>query len=78
MTDENKFVGEVLWFDPKKGYGFLSWQKEGAPQKDMFVHFSDVKCEGFKTLYKHQKVSFNLGTNKHGNPKAVDVLILKN
>jgi len=72
-----KFEGEVLWFDPKRGYGFVDWSKDGVKQKDLFVHFSDVSCEGFKTLYKGQKVSFGLGVNKHGDPKATEVTILK-
>lgn len=78
MSEESKFIGEVLWFDPQKGYGFIGWQKDGVQQKDMFVHFSDVSCEGYKTLHKHQKVSFSLGTNKHGAPKATEVIVLKN
>lgn len=77
MSDE-KFYGEVLWFDPKRGFGFIGWEKDGVKQKDMFVHFSDVTCEGFKTLYKHQKVSFQLGVNKHSTPKAINVEVLKN
>jgi CspA family cold shock protein len=76
MSD-NKFIGEVLWFDPKRGYGFIGWKKGDLTQKDLFVHFSDVVCEGFKTLMKEQKVSFELGTNKRGDPKAIDVTILK-
>lgn len=71
------FYGEVLWFDAKRGYGFIGWDKDSVAQKDLFVHFSDVTCEGFKTLFKGQKVSFGLGTNKHGDPKAIEVLILK-
>jgi cold shock CspA family protein len=65
MSDDNKqvYYGEVLWFDPKRGFGFLGWSIEGVIQKDMFVHFSDIVCEGFKTLYKHQKVKFTLGVN---------------
>jgi cold shock CspA family protein len=78
MSEDEKFYGEVLWFDPKRGFGFIGWEKDGVKQKDMFVHFSDVTCEGFKTLYKHQKVSFGLGTNKHGDPKATNVEIMKN
>jgi len=78
MTTSTKFFGEVLWFDPKRGYGFIGWEKDGVAQKDIFVHFSDVSCEGFKTLYKGQKVSFGLGVNKHGDPKATEVEILKN
>lgn len=72
-----KFIGDVVWFDPKRGFGFIEWEKEGKKQKDLFVHFSDIECEGFKTLYKEQKVSFGLGVNKHGDPKAVNVEILK-
>lgn len=71
----DKFTGEVLWFDPKRGYGFISWEKDGVKQKDLFAHFSDISCEGFKTLYKGQKVSFGLGTNKHGNLKGIDIKI---
>ena len=77
MSD-NKILGDVVWFDPKRGFGFIEWEQEGEKQKDLFVHFSDVDCEGFKTLYKGQKVSFGLGVNKHGDPKAIEVEILKN
>ena len=75
--DKEQFIGDVVWFDPKKGYGFIGWQKNNVKQQDMFVHFSDVICEGFKTLNKEQKVSFSIGTNKHGNPKAIEVTILR-
>jgi CspA family cold shock protein len=78
MTNDNKYFGEVVWFDPKRGFGFISWDKDGVKQKDHFVHFSDISCEGFKTVYKHQKVSFGLGTNVRGDPKATDVQVLKN
>jgi cold shock protein len=76
MSD-SKFTGEVLWFDPKRGFGFIGWEKDGVAQKDLFVHFSDISCEGFKTLYKEQKVTFGLGTNKHGDPKATEVTVLR-
>ncbi len=72
-----KYTGEVLWFDPKRGYGFIGWDKDGVKQKDLFVHFSDIVCEGFKTLHKGQKVSFGLGVNKHGDPKATEVTVIK-
>ena len=78
MSENEKFVGTVLWFDPKRGIGFIEWEKDGVKQKDMFVHFSDINCEGFKTLYKAQKVSFGLGVNVRGEPKATQVEILKN
>lgn len=76
MSD-SKLVGEVLWFDPKRGYGFIDHSVNGIKQPDLFVHFSDISAEGFKTLYKGQKVSYNVGNNKHGAPKAIDVEILK-
>lgn len=73
MDNSDKFVGEVIWFDAKKGFGFI--KRDG--DADLFVHFSDISCEGFKTLMKGQKVSYGLGTNKHGRPKAVEVTVLK-
>ena len=39
-------IGKVKWFNTSKGYGFI--QREGA--KDLFVHFSGIKSDGFKTL----------------------------
>jgi cold shock CspA family protein len=77
MTDNEKFVGEVIFFDPKAGYGFIGWEKNGVKQNDMFVHYSDIACQGFKTLFKEQKVSFGVGVNKHGKPKAIEVTVLK-
>ena len=70
-------MGIVIWFDPRKGMGFIEWEIDGVKQKDMFVHFSDISCEGFKTLYKNQKVSFGLGVNVRGDPKATNVTILR-
>lgn len=79
MSNDNvKYVGTVIFFSPKAGYGFLLWEKDGVPQKDLFVHFSDILCEGFKTLYKDQRVSFGLGTNVRGEIKAIEVEVLKN
>lgn len=74
---ELKYVGVVCWFDNKAGYGFILWEKDGIPQKDMFVHFSNIECAGFKTLKKDQKVEFKIGTNNKGAPKAVDVKCLE-
>lgn len=71
------YYGEVIFFDPKKGYGFVLWEIDGVKQKDLFVHFSDLQMDGFKTLYKGQKVSFGLGTNVRGEPKAINVVVLK-
>lgn len=76
--DKVMYYGEVIFFTPKIGFGFILWEKDGVKQKDMFVHFSDIIMEGFKTLFKGQKISFQIGTNKHGDPKAINVTVLKN
>lgn len=76
MTSEEKFFGSVVSFSAKKGYGFIEWFKGSTKQADMFVHFSDINCEGFKTLTKGQKVSFGIGKNNNGRPKATSVVVL--
>lgn len=78
MSENTIYYGIVSWFDPKRGFGFIEWEIDEFKQKDLFVHFSDISCEGFKTIYKNQKVSFGLGKNVHGNPKAINVEVLKN
>lgn len=72
-----RFEGEVIWFDNKTGYGFIFWLIDGIQQKDLFVHFSDINCEGFKTVKKGQKVSFTVGANNKGVPKATDVQVME-
>ena len=49
-----RIVGTVKWFNSSKGYGFLS--REGGP--DVFVHFSAIESQGYKTLEEGQKVEF--------------------
>ena len=48
--------GTVKWFNEKKGFGFI--QQEGGP--DVFVHFSEIKGDGFKTLAEGQAVEFEV------------------
>lgn len=67
------YEGTVVWFDNRNGYGFIQWAIGAKVQEDMFVHFSDVNCEGFKTLKKGQKVTFTIGQNNRSQPKAVNV-----
>jgi cold shock protein len=61
-------TGSVKWFDPSKGYGFIT--TDGG--RDIFVHYSAIKNEGFKTLQDGQKVEFSVIENDKG-PQAQDV-----
>ena len=58
--------GTVKWFNPEKGYGFIS-QKDG---EDLFVHFSEIKMDGFKTLKENQRVSFDVKVGPKGKQAA--------
>lgn len=72
---ELEHEGLVIWFDNQSGIGFLEWHVAGVRMKDMFVHFSDINCEGFKTIKKGQKVSFGIGANNRNEPKAINVTV---
>ena len=56
-------VGKVKWFDGKKGYGFVA---ETSTDTDYFVHFSEIKNDGYKTLAEGQEVTFEIGEGKQG------------
>ncbi len=55
-------TGKVKWFNDAKGYGFLE-QETG---EDVFVHFSSIQMEGFKTLVEGQEVEFEIHTGEKG------------
>jgi len=61
--------GTVKWFNPDKGYGFIA--REGGD--DLFVHFSEIQSEGFKTLDEGQKVSFEEAMGNNGKKQATNV-----
>ena len=63
--------GIVKWFNNEKGFGFIS--VEGGD--DVFVHFSAIQTDGFKSLEEGQKVSFNIVKGARG-PQAEKVTIL--
>ncbi|KAF0108012.1 MAG: cold shock protein (beta-ribbon CspA family) [Anaerolineaceae bacterium] len=57
-----RVTGTVKWFNASKGYGFLA--REGGP--DVFVHFSAIQNEGFKTLNEGQQVEFEIEQGPKG------------
>ncbi len=65
--------GTVKWFNASKGYGFIANDEGGD---DVFVHFSAIQGEGFKTLQEGQKVSFDTEADPNNSAKlrAINVL----
>lgn len=61
--------GTVKWFSDEKGYGFIT-PDDGS--KDLFVHHSEIKMEGFRKLEEGQAVTFDVGQGKKG-PCATNV-----
>ena len=64
--------GTVKWFNNQKGYGFIT-AEDG---KDVFVHFSGLNMEGFKTLEEGAAVEFDITDGAKG-PQAVNVAVVK-
>ncbi|MDA8388943.1 MAG: cold-shock protein [Nitrospiraceae bacterium] len=62
------YEGKVKWFNETKGYGFI--QQEKGP--DIFVHYSAIMVDGFKTLNEGDKVNFEIVEGERG-PKAANV-----
>jgi cold shock protein len=58
--------GKVKWFNADKGYGFI--ERDGGD--DLFVHFSEIQSEGFKSLDEGQAVSFTEAVGQNGKPQA--------
>ena len=68
--------GTVKWFNPEKGFGFIA-NNEGGD--DVFVHFSAIQAEGFKTLNEGQKVSFDIEADPKNPAKmrAANVVVVE-
>lgn len=64
--------GKVRWFNNKKGYGFIQKDSDG---KDIFVHFSAIAMEGYKSLKTNDSVEFEVTQGDKG-PQAASVVMV--
>ena len=62
-------TGKVKWFNAQKGYGFVT---QDSDNRDIFVHFSAIKAEGYKTLEEGERVSFDTESTPKG-ARAINV-----
>ncbi len=68
-----RLTGRVKWFNSQKGFGFIV-PDNGS--KDLFVHYSSIKSDGYKSLREGQKVEFEIENSDKGE-KAVNVTIIE-
>lgn len=62
--------GTVKWFSDQKGYGFITAEGgEVSDDSEVFVHFSAIEAQGFRTLHPGEKVEFEL---KSGSPRGIE------
>ena len=65
-------TGTVKWFNAEKGFGFIT---PDNAESDVFVHYSEIKSNGFRTLEENQRVEFEIGQGAKG-PQATGVIAL--
>lgn len=68
-TSSNRVIGTVKWFNDTKGFGFVT--PEGG-NEDLFIHFSSIQMDGFKTLKENQKISFEITEGPKGK-QAINI-----
>ena len=71
MSEEKKVIGTVKWFNPEKGYGFI----KAEDGKEIFIHYSAIQSDGYKTLEEGQKVQFEIVEGNRG-PQAANVSLI--
>lgn len=65
--------GKVKWFNGEKGYGFISMEDSD----DLFVHYSEIQMDGYKTLKEDQLVEFEIVDGNDGKLQAVNVKVVE-
>ena len=65
--------GKVKWFNGEKGYGFISMEVSD----DLFVHYSEIQMDGYKTLKEDQLVEFEIVDGNDGKLQAVNVKVVE-
>lgn len=68
-----RIIGTVKWFNASKGFGFI--ERQGGP--DVFVHFSAIQSQGYKSLEEGQQVEFTVEQGPKG-PQAANVTVVGN
>ena len=68
----SKVKGKVKWFNQRKGFGFI--EREGG--SDIFVHYSDINTDGFRTLDENQEVEFEMVDGRDGRQCAGEIKIV--
>jgi len=70
---DGQVIGTVKWFDNKKGYGFIERDGEDG---DVFVHYSNIQGDGYRSLDEGQKVEFTVMESDKG-PQAHNVTVMQ-
>jgi CspA family cold shock protein len=64
-----RLTGKVRWFNASRGFGFI----QGPDGKDVFLHYSCIKMDGYRTLAADEVVTYTLGNGPSGKIQAMDV-----
>ena len=74
MTEQEKLIGKVKWFNPKRGYGFITVKMDDS-NKDIFVHHANMKTskDCYKTLYSGEYLECNVSTDSSNKTQATNV-----